>query len=600
LVAATLRSLTEGHTYHFQVAGEPGIGKSSFVQHIVRTQVFAQELDQLIWIDKPVSCDFARQLLIERLLPAQSAIGLQEYLKVYRTVIVFDGIEALYADRDNLLTLLNQLSDAVVFLICHYHEPILNTVQVVLPELEQAESQQFIRYCFETFSIKWEADEDTARVIYERVGGNPLALQLTILNWPRMNIHASVHLGLDAIFGNLYDSIEYPLRCIWIAFALVSPGAQKYEILREIWPQFFTISNMNRLVGFHLLSAAGNRHDAYSLVDSARNYIRERYANDLSVREIVLNLIEVLDNHEFVPIAYVESLLISDWIVFPEGKRTQWINKWWKVGLAEHRWATWGLFIEAEQKLGNTDVSIGLGYANCLRHLGETATAKKLLIALVERAGGQGTFADQAHVMAELAIIERENGAYRKATSWIERADRIARRLKLPELTVRCIIERAQIAVDSGEQDSFAQLLMVLPDSPRAELLRIEMLFLQNNIEAGIHFAERLLASPDITLFTKAYAHNLLGQIYEHLHDFSKAHEHIVWSLMIFEREGDAFAMARAQCNLGGILLQLLHYREAQILLLAAKDRQILLNDRVGLAVTRHNLQQLAVAIATS
>jgi hypothetical protein len=69
---------------------------------------------------------------------------------------------------------------------------------------------------------------------------------------------------------------------------------------------------------------------------------------------------------------------------------------------------------------------------------------------------------------------------------------------------------------------------------------------------------------------------------------------------MIVEKNDDSFSIARAQSNLGSILLQLSHFEEAQILLTNAENQQLLLNDRVGLATTRHNLRQLEIAIATS
>jgi hypothetical protein len=69
---------------------------------------------------------------------------------------------------------------------------------------------------------------------------------------------------------------------------------------------------------------------------------------------------------------------------------------------------------------------------------------------------------------------------------------------------------------------------------------------------------------------------------------------------MIMEKGEDAFFIARAQSNLGSVLLRLKHFEETRVLLENAESHQSLLNDRVGLAATRHNLRQLEIEIATS
>ena len=596
-----VQTLTELRSAHFQISGGKGVGKTTFVERVLRTQIDSEDVEQLIWIDRPSSCNFVRHRLLERLIPIQSQIGLREYFQIYRTIIVLDDAEMLYEDTEGLLELLKLLAVATVFIICNFHAPLINTIQVALAELDRANARNLIRYFFKTMKGYGEVDEDTIQLIQKHVGGNPLALQLTVLNWSRMNIQGlTSNIGLDAIFNYLFESIELDLKRAWVAFAILSPGIFDYAELHKMWPQCITAQTIDQLLGRHLLQISLNSKHSYALVDSARNYVRERYGSDLRVRGMVEELIEDLDAADVTDVMHIENILMNDWIIIESGKRKRWVDNWWRIGLSSHHWSNWCVLLEAEARADAPDIDMAIGYAACLRHLGEAEAARNYLYRLMEDTGRKGAFGDQAIAMAELAIVERQIGAYESASSLLASVERVSVRLKLDFLYENIALEQAQIAVDVRDVENFADLMVKMPHNPRADLLRSEMFLLWNDIESSRQVAETILSLPELELTTKAHVHDILGRMYEQLSDLQKAEEHFSWCLMIVEKNDDSFSIARAQSNLGSILLRLKHFEEAQILLTNAENQQLLLNDRVGLATTRHNLRQLEIEIATS
>ncbi|MEO8607672.1 MAG: tetratricopeptide repeat protein [Chloroflexota bacterium] len=601
IIGKVLKTLNELHSAHFQIMGVKGMGKTALVTNVLQTQIAADNVDQLIWIGRPSSREFVRRLLLERLLPPQSQVGLREFLQMHKTFIVLDDAELLYEDMEGLYELLSLLSDAAVFITSNIHAPLLNTFRTDLKELDRGTAFDLIRYFFNAVNDNEQVDDDIVDLIHKYIGGNPLALQLTISNWSPINIDAlSSNIGLDTIFKYLFESLEDDLKYAWIAFAIVSPGVIDYGELRHIWTPYFTPQTVDQLLRRHLLQNASDHAGKYSLIDSACTYIRERYDKDFQLRQMVETLVAMLEESNTTNVIYIENILTSDWLGMEQARRNQWVEAWWRIGLSNHHWSNWCSLLEANAKSDAPEIDRAIGYASCLRHLGETAAARNYLHRLVEITGGKGDFKNQAIAMTELAIVERQMGAYESADSWLARAEHTADRYKLDFLYEKLVIEQAQIAVDIQDIERFAQLIALMPHNPRAELLKSEIFLLIDDIESSRHIAETLLPLPELEFITRARVHDILGRIYEKLGDLEQAEEHFSWSLMIIEKNDDSFAIARAQTNLGSILLRLKHFEEAGILLINAENQQLLLRDMVGLATTQHNLRQLEIAIATS
>lgn len=584
---------------HLQITGEKGVGKTAFVERLLAEQIDAHRLDQIVWINQPVSCEFVYHILVETLVPEQSRIGLRDLLQVQRVAIVIDDFDTLAAKPNDVQELLRTLVSATVFLTSSFYVPLTGTSQILLNELKQPDASELIFYLFYAINSTEAVDSQMVETIWHQVGGNPLALQLTVKNWSRINEHGLItNIGLDTIFENLFISLEESLQRAWVAFAMLAPASFEYQQVHDVWPDNLTWENINRLVDCNLLLAhIGSNVRTYSLANSAANFVRERYSVDAYVQHLVSELLSALKDKNNNYSRILEAVLLNPWLKIDASDYAQYIYREDEV---TQRWTNKRIILERGFNTSAPDVNTGIAYATCLRHLGENRAARSILNYLLKYAGQRGDFANQPLILKEISVIERQTGNYENAHLLISNAAKMADNQSLDAAIVDVIaLEQAQIAVDTRNIEGLDRMLRDLPSDPKTDILRSEAYLIRNDFVTARRLAESVLVSPDISLLASAHVHDVLGRIYEKLGDYIRAQEHFSWCLMILEKEGDLYSVARAQSNLGGTLIRLKYYEEAGILLKSAENHQILLHDFTGLAVTRHNLKQIDIQITT-
>lgn len=179
------RLLSERPPHHLQVVGQAGIGKTTFVQEMVRWQVMTECVDEIIWIDTPSSVGELQRIL-ENAFPHTS---LRDFTVRFRLVVVLDTIELLRWDVAGLQHLLHDLSLAVVYLINPTPLPLTDIrLHLYLHPLDRETVFAFVR------SLKGEFVADDLDAIFSQVGGNPRALKehLFMLEQHRQDEFASV------------------------------------------------------------------------------------------------------------------------------------------------------------------------------------------------------------------------------------------------------------------------------------------------------------------------------------------------------------------------------------------------------------------------
>jgi hypothetical protein len=255
--------LSESGRHHVSVAGVPGIGKSAFVQEILRKQIAEDILSHLIWIQCPPTVTFIRHLLVERLLPEESHISLSECLLVHRVGIVLDSIEKLEDDLEALDVLLDELSGAIVFITTHTSQMLRNiTRYVVLEELDEFDSACLTR-SFLGPSLSNEM------VLYQQVGGNPLALKLAA-----QNIDSRVN--SDDFYAQTLSELDQQLLETLCQFVLF-PGAVSTLGIQQVWHDVTDEQHIRSLVEHHLIEDVSQDQSLYSPPSSARKYIELHY-----------------------------------------------------------------------------------------------------------------------------------------------------------------------------------------------------------------------------------------------------------------------------------------------------------------------------------
>lgn len=167
---------------HIQITGNHGIGKTAFVQEIVREEIDKGHADHLIWINEPQSVNDVYQMIEQQLNYTAINQTLRQYLTTKQVIIVLDDIHNLNTS-DDFLSLLDDLSNAVVLLINHHYLFLKNAKgHLQLNKLDDAAVADMIRdmvaknYHGELASIT----ADDIAVIQQTTQGHPLAIMEAI------------------------------------------------------------------------------------------------------------------------------------------------------------------------------------------------------------------------------------------------------------------------------------------------------------------------------------------------------------------------------------------------------------------------------------
>jgi len=241
------------------------------------------------------------------------------------------------------------------------------------------------------------------------------------------------------------------------------------------------------------------------------------------------------------------------------------------------------------------DVDTHLGYATCLRSLGEWNLAEDILQKALLETGRKGQFIEQALIMLQLAILLRYRGRYEKLLELLFRAEQISIRFKSDTLREAVAIEKLHVLIEVGDLEASGQLIYELADTRESCLLKAEVHLLQGDLEQALTNAYLALQYCDNDLLFGAKVHTLMGRAYKQQNNGEAAKDYFSRALAYFEQQDDMFLLARAQANLGATLIQSQQYDEATTLFEAAEKVQIQLGDHVGLSATRHNLQLVKI-----
>jgi hypothetical protein len=166
-----------------QVNGAPGIGKTAFVQEVLRAQIEAERYTTLLWIDHPTTVAAIEQCLSQRLLLRERHTSLREYLSLHRTAVVLDDLAHLTTPVEALETLLDDWSEATVILVNGPPLPLRNVAaRLHLDELERADAFGLIQRLFQlNFRSNGEQlSEAEIEWVWQQAGGNPRVIQRAV------------------------------------------------------------------------------------------------------------------------------------------------------------------------------------------------------------------------------------------------------------------------------------------------------------------------------------------------------------------------------------------------------------------------------------
>jgi len=596
LLEATERLLPTLSPCHLLITGATGIGKTVFVQELLRRQITAGQLDQLVWLDKPVSTQFVRQQMIEQLLREGGEITLRDYLLMFRVVVVVDGLDLLAVDRDALVGLLRALGAAVVILINRVHVPLEGVeTHLPLPEIDPEAANTLINHALRLHAhADSEHIRQVARDLYRQLGGNPLALRLAAgmwensKNWDALN--RDVH---ERLFGQMFAAFNEQTKRTWCAFVLLAHPT-RFDEISNLWG---TPARAVHLLLRHGL-IEGDGDTGYSLVAAAREYIQQTYDMDEDTRRYFADLLGDLSDSDSAQDIF-EQVLISGVPKVTLNERREIIERRWKTGMMRGHWAKWRMIFEDYMRqVDDVAPDMRIAYGVCLRNLTEWDAAQQIFYNVSLECGQNGLFAEQAHAFIEWSVLVKYQGEYQRAQALIAQTKRYALRTHDDNLLDEAIFREVWILVEQGKGAEANQLLASLPESPRGTVVQSEAQFVLGNYDACRMLAERALQLNRGNQATEASLYTIIGRSYQEQQDYPQAHIYLTDALTLLQRLEDIFRLARAQTNLAAVLIAMRRLADAEMLLTDAAQLQSRLGDKVGLGTTRHNLSILGGYIA--
>jgi hypothetical protein len=175
------QALEENPRQHLLITGEEGIGKTTFVQEVVRWQIETGKLIHLIWLEQPLSVFQVWREIEQRLSPAP--LSLKEYLFVHPTALVLDEIGFLLEDDEKFETLLLDLNAATVYIVHPEYVPLPRLdLHIPLSPLNRNDAFAYIRLLVNTHYREDSpfVTEEELEAVWQHAGGHPASIQQTV------------------------------------------------------------------------------------------------------------------------------------------------------------------------------------------------------------------------------------------------------------------------------------------------------------------------------------------------------------------------------------------------------------------------------------
>lgn len=586
-----LNRLKDNQATHFFVTGATGIGKSAFAAAVAHQLIDENALDFIIWLSKPQHVMDVKNAVHDALLPYPSEAEMNALLLEYRTLVVIDDATSLIMKHEEWLDLLRYLNHAIV-LVCHREHVLFPHPIIHIPIRELSEFG--IYELIKTYPLAETITETLQKQIWENVGGNPRSVDYAlrqIANGNRIQFGA---LALRSIYHNLFEQLDNDFRGLWILLATLPNGIHVGNLN-------FLIGSDNRLFDYGLIELLDSDGQMLQFVPSARYYIETIIASDKALAILAIEKLKAILGGKSFPLPRT----VSD--VFLEILECSWLEIDVRAAFAvlsglDTRILTIPQLRKWWQQITVYDVEPSLellllkGIA--ARRLHYYDEAFLILDHIIQQTGQIGEFVQQSVARYELAVLYQSRAEFDRAIHVYRELESYPVQTANQSLMVQIKRQQARIAIEKRNAEIAVRYLESYPRVIQDEILLCEALLIRGDGEAcreqaEIHLQdvqeEPLLASSLYTIIGRSYAQD--GRIDE-------AIGYLNATLALTERFNTDFDIARAQCNLASVYLQLdeeqsLDY--AGQLLGQAQSTQMLIVDTVGLLITERNLQHLNI-----
>lgn len=598
--ANILSLLKTNPTHHIQITGAAGVGKTVFAEHVIKALIDSDAIDQLIWISNPLTLADIENTLIERLIEESNKITLRSILILRRVAVVIDGVENLQFSPEQLEIFINHhLAGAIVLLVSRKWLDLPNVRSFPLFELQYADIKGLV------IDLIGEGKQTELPTliddVWERGGGNPSIIKVLCHHTSLFSLHyASIH-SVDRIYMSIYAALEDNLKRTWLSFLLCPPSGILSSMYCAIWSSKLTRDLPEKLLVDHLIEVSGEK---WFITSSTRHFLRKIYDQDIVSKQYVGELLnDLAQSPKISPdqLPIIEHLLLKNQIVLDSHLHNLLIDKYWQYGIAKKHYAVWANILASHYLNLSERWMPKIGYGICLRHLSDFEKATQVFNEVAADAGRAGDFDKQNLALIELAVLFRITGQIDKSVSILNRLEKIIPQDKIgsTEIRDRLQLEKAHILVYLNMNAAAEAIIIKLPTTPQSLLLRSEIYLRCNHVPQLTALVEQAYKefSDDIYLMSRIYT--LWGQHLKSKGDWHQAQAYLGLALTLSERNStDLLGLAQAQSNMGALLIELEEFDQAENLLRSAEHIQEVIQHRVALFATRHNLSLLNTRLA--
>ncbi len=587
-----LNEIQKSASKHYHVIGSGGIGKSVFVEASLMRKIEADEVDHIVWLDSPNTIDTITLSVRERLLTSDSKISVKDLLSLKSVAIVLDDAKALAVEIVQLENLLSEFSNAYIYITSQMFISIGNCLQVKLTELSLSSIQELTR----SLNVSFEADT-YSQSIWRFVGGNPLAVELTIKNHMFFELQQASLLTLTSLFSGLFTNLVSSARLAWLILAILKESSFEISNLDDA---YISIDDYSVLIRVGVAESSNSKDSFVKLTISARQYIRSCYLTNPDLQKLMQQLVINLNSSNNYSLRgsllLAESILSSDWLALSEVEYWECSVNFWKEGVRHGHYLKWyAILSRFASDLSHANLALAIGYGICTKFLGRWSDAGEIFSAISQYAGMQGIFTQQSEALCELAILFRYQGNYKNAVMTLDYIDSFAEANISLDTRQKILWERIEIALELNNVFEAKRLLQFMADNASQRLVyQLEISIRDTINRLPIPFIESIgdmLESLFVDNYSlKARVHVLMGRIYQATRNFESSVKHLTIALLFLnDLDNDPFALARTQSNLAAVLIQTMNMTQPIQLLESAEHIQRIIGDRVGLAATLHN-----------
>lgn len=577
---------------HFYISGAPGIGKSSFVELCLQESIRHDELDHIMWFERPKNIEYVKLHIQEQLLVENSRVTLAEYLSIKRIAIVLDDCEYLLEEAHPLELFIQEFSRACIFLTSKVFQTMDSCFQINLHELSPYGASILMRQLHGDN----ERHEDN-RYVWQLVGGNPLVIHLLAQNSTVFDLQLATSLTLEQVFLGIYLSLHQNERLAWLILVLLNSNSSLVDLAQFESP-YVNADDFINLIRLSIATKVDNARIA--LTSSACHFIKHFYTSDsemqFALEGFVKHLsVSQLDNSDSV-LSLVEAVLACDWIQLSDDLYPKFTKLHFREGILRGHFATWhSILSQYAENVDTATAELAIGYGLCQRHLGQWAEAQSVFAKIIQFAGSTGDFEHQGEALLELAILMRWQGNYNGALESLRHLEILVKSKHLNLIRNRLIIEQVELALEQNQPEAAWALVNQLQVfEVRKQVLIIEICSREHVSQFSYATIQKwvldLLSHYENHTSIRARLHILMGRISEKQNDIDFAIKHLRIALsLLTDQDNDPFALGRTQTNLAGALIKVNQLTDAQMLINSAKSIQQKISDRVGLAATLHN-----------